>query len=673
MLIKSLRLKNFRQFEDITLAFSTDPEKNVTVLVGGNTFGKTTLIRAFLWCLYKQNDFKDKNLLGNDIAKCMAPTQRKIVSVAISLEHGGFDFTIETHQEYAVDGSGKPFPSNQPITSVSKKDPKTGITTPLSNDNAAIEIERILPLALQPYFFFDGETNPIEDIGKRRNLEGAITQIMGLDKKEDLEGYFDSHRSDSVCSKFEVRRISTDDAESVALRAELERCQNDLQKVTEEANGKRANVDLLEDELRKKEAKIDLFKSVESQQNDLKNKFRILDQERSSREENFAALIEAINAGQCALGDFFGSVAYAKADIERSYSSTQANERSLSHIEVKAIDEIEGKGVCICGRHFRKGDDAWANLEAQKDFISPNDFGMNLKTLCGTMDQETISSRIFYKNVIRYSSTTVKAISDIEDVKSQIDQIEKDIEGKPDVGKLQAEARQIRNDIDTNKSAADYDEKERIPALNGQIDSLGNKIKKLSQDCEANQKIDYYLSYCKRIHDMLAISLASQRQEVRIALQKKVNEIFHSIFGPARNITIDPNFSVSSLVSDGSLSLDESNGLEAMKNFSFVGGLIYLAKNADKIGNGSDDLGLGEEGEIYPLVMDAPFSKCDGEPITKICSTLPSMCNQIIIIIMEKDYNAAKQALGGRTGKIYRIKKLSETSSEIKEDTADVR
>ena len=44
MLIKSLKLKNFRQFKgDININFSYDSQKNVTIILGDNTYGKTTL------------------------------------------------------------------------------------------------------------------------------------------------------------------------------------------------------------------------------------------------------------------------------------------------------------------------------------------------------------------------------------------------------------------------------------------------------------------------------------------------------------------------------------------------------------------------------------------------------------------------------------------------------
>ena len=53
MKIRIMNLENFRQFKGQQhLDFSTDAQKNVTVIMGENGAGKTTLEQAFLWCLY---------------------------------------------------------------------------------------------------------------------------------------------------------------------------------------------------------------------------------------------------------------------------------------------------------------------------------------------------------------------------------------------------------------------------------------------------------------------------------------------------------------------------------------------------------------------------------------------------------------------------------------------
>lgn len=75
MKIKSIKLHNFMRYKgDNELFFSTDNEKNVTVVLGDNTFGKTTLAQAFRWGLYetlndtRYNKKKEVVLLNNEAA-----------------------------------------------------------------------------------------------------------------------------------------------------------------------------------------------------------------------------------------------------------------------------------------------------------------------------------------------------------------------------------------------------------------------------------------------------------------------------------------------------------------------------------------------------------------------------------------------------------------------------
>ena len=48
MKFQSISIRNFRLFPELDLDFSTDPEKNVTILIGDNGSGKTTLAQAFI-------------------------------------------------------------------------------------------------------------------------------------------------------------------------------------------------------------------------------------------------------------------------------------------------------------------------------------------------------------------------------------------------------------------------------------------------------------------------------------------------------------------------------------------------------------------------------------------------------------------------------------------------
>ncbi|MGN8891026.1 AAA family ATPase [Dysosmobacter sp. HCP28S3_G4] len=131
MLIKSITLHNFRQFKGKQkLEFSSDSDKNVTVLLGDNTFGKTTILQSFNWCLYGVADFpKDSNpefLLNLEVANELAGVQQKCeVYVELILEHKGMEYIILRKQPYIDRGYGN-WTALQSQLSVSYKE--SGIT-----------------------------------------------------------------------------------------------------------------------------------------------------------------------------------------------------------------------------------------------------------------------------------------------------------------------------------------------------------------------------------------------------------------------------------------------------------------------------------------------------------------------------------------------------------------
>ena len=78
MLIKSLKMKDFRQFKGTTaVEFSCNPNQNVTIILGDNTYGKTTLLQAFNWCFYETVRFLYKGIIINHNKKPSQPTLKR--------------------------------------------------------------------------------------------------------------------------------------------------------------------------------------------------------------------------------------------------------------------------------------------------------------------------------------------------------------------------------------------------------------------------------------------------------------------------------------------------------------------------------------------------------------------------------------------------------------------
>lgn len=77
MIIKKMKLQNFRQYIDDEIKFAVDEDKNVTVIMGDNGTGKTTLAQAFQWALYGKTNFQIHELLNRTVREKMGTGEKK--------------------------------------------------------------------------------------------------------------------------------------------------------------------------------------------------------------------------------------------------------------------------------------------------------------------------------------------------------------------------------------------------------------------------------------------------------------------------------------------------------------------------------------------------------------------------------------------------------------------
>jgi len=233
MQIRSIQLSNFRRYKGTQppILFSTDPEKNVTVILGSNTSGKTTIVQAFLWCLYGDNktSFKTKEVINTDAELDLMPGKYCDVFVEIVLVHEDTEFIIRRSQRFSLNNSNK-LKADESSLKIKYKE-----TSGNQGDVSAIEredtIKKILPKALSDYFFFDGER--ITDINNRGDVVAAVRGLMGLDVIGEARNRLDPKRSGSITSKLKSELDLGTDAKSAGLKKKLQEKQDELMQLTE--------------------------------------------------------------------------------------------------------------------------------------------------------------------------------------------------------------------------------------------------------------------------------------------------------------------------------------------------------------------------------------------------------------------------------------------------------
>lgn len=677
MKIKSIELKNFRQFGEQRIDFSGSEDKKVTIIHGKTHIGKTTLVKAFLWCLYKDDDsFKtDPILVNKDIEDGYVPANKTIVvSVAIDLEHNGFGYSIKTEQTFQYyknengDGAFSPI-MKDPNRYMMKMTPD-GDPEPVPPENVDKEIEDILPRNLKNYFFYDGENNKIDDVAEKSSLQDAVRNIMNLNIREELIRYFAPNSSGRVYDRFESLKQSTDQEQSDSYQSEIDRLTKENENQVSNNDGLKKDIETLRSEAKTLEEQIEANADAEKLQKQYLDEVRELDETKVFRDGCFEKLIESFDSAggtRSGLAGLFQSLAYKDSNLLTEFADIKTNSRAYEHQSEDSVDEIIKKGECICGAKVIEGNEFYKHLIAAKDYLFPRDFSASLNAFNKVLVEEKDASDASASNIERFAIDLKKSVKRIDELSDSIAGISKTLQGfHGDVGAWKKEAHEKRETADTEAARVSYSESTIIPGNESKISDLKSKKEKLSAASEKNNKLDQYLAYVNAVEDIATKRLESKKTGIAQALEKQVNDLFHAIVGSSKTeLRLNPkNYNVEPYQSGKKITL--STGQKTMKNLAFVGGLIYLAKNKDKIGGDNDELDAPDD---YPLVMDAPFSNLSKDDIHRACTELPKYCSQLIITLLDKDFDLSIGTLKPYINKSYSLTTDdTSTNSAFEED-----
>lgn len=657
MIINKLELFNFRQYVGHqSVVFSTDKEKNVTVLIGINTSGKTTIVRAFEWCLYGKNGFDDPVLLNSDVRSNMNTGERQDTWVSVTFTHDGKVYTLKRSFTYTCVDRKK---TNDAIEIVLKKPEEQlfleylqhdGQTkTPINRENITESMDRVLPKDLSDYFFFGGER--ISGIANRTDLSKAVRGLMRLDILENARDHLSK-----VLKSFQASIDTSGDAGAQKAKDAKDTYTQQLAVYTEDRDNAQKQMEYWGSEEKKHAADlarsdIEAVKRAKAERDRLD---KTLKAEKQRLENAVQALVDAFNTRPFS---FFGMPAI-KQSLELLESVKETTE-CVPGMDQDAIDYLLTRKVCICGTHLLPGSLSYEKIIEERRKLPPEAIGavvMNYKNkadgyLAGTERfLTTVEQR--YKDI----RTIQRTIGELEDAWSaQSDLILDDTDASTIEAKRKYASTKYKEALSDFQQATT-----NIGRCNENIKNCEATIEKYAKSSTKNQKIARLIAYSEAVYDWLNNTYREKESKVREELQNRVNDNFSRMYHGERSITIDEKYRVR--YSD--VKTEESDGLKAVKSFAFIASLVSMAK--DKI---LDDQEM-QLGQVYPIVMDAPFSNVDEIHINNICQILPSTANQVIMAVMKKDWDYAATNLGQFVGMSYSISKDTDAEgNEIETST----
>ncbi len=649
MIIKKLEMYNFRQYiGPQEVEFSTDPHKNVTVLIGVNTSGKTTIVRAFEWCLYGKNGFDDKVLLNSEVRSNMNVGDIQQAWVAVTFIHDSKTYTIKRIHQYTCTErkDSNVFFSKKPEEKLTleylQNDGQTKIAIDYSNIKESMD--RVLPSDLSDYFFFGGER--ISSIANRTDLTSAVRGLMRLDVLENSRDHLSK-----VLKGFESKIDTTGDANAQKARDALETAQIKLKDYEDEKDN--ADKQMQYWQQKENEYNAELSKSnieqVKAAKANRDNIERAIASEKKNLANSIRAMVDAFNNRTYA---FFGMPAI-KDSLELLEYVKDCTE-SVPSMEQDSIDYLIKRGICICGTQLSPGSIPYTKVMEERKKLPPENIGSVVKNYKNKAEGYLSGSESFVE-------TLEEKYKQIRGIRRTLGQLQDDYEAQADLILDDTDAKAIeikRRDAHSKfiESKNDFEQATKnVGSCNETIKNCKAAIEKYASSSKKNEKIARVIAYSKAVYDWLNDTYVQKEITVRTELEKRVNHNFSRMYHGERSIVIDDKYRVR--YSD--VKTEESDGLKAVKSFAFIASLVSMAK--DKVLD-EQDIHLGQE---YPIVMDAPFSNVDEIHINNICEILPLIANQVIMAVMKKDWDYATVNLSKYVGMSYQIQK--DTDAEGRE------
>lgn len=656
MIIKKISLYNFRQFKDLqTIDFSNDPENNITLILGNNTSGKTTLLQAFLWCFYGKANFKSKDALINaHVAQLiLASNEPDEVRVSIELEHQNIEYYITRTLRYSKRGDIVKADSSSTITMKYKA--PDGQIEDIHSNYVKAKISEILPEDLSIYFLYD--TERFGNITSRADVTKSVKGILGLTVLENIIDHLGTKtRSNTVLNQFYTSLDKKYDEKA-------EEAFNQFKKAEEEKAIVQERLEQMEKEQKKYEKMInekqDILRNLEETkvlQQKKDNAKEILEYQKQELEQAMKNFNKSFNNSPFM---FIGQNLFEK--VINELKDAQLDTKSIRDMNANALEDIIARKRCICGTEVHEGNEAYKNLIEQMRYLPPQSIGTLIKIFKDKAETFQKSGEGYFTAIDSAYKHIVKINSEIGKLEDEIEYLNNELLKKDSIEKHQEQLQYLEKKLDDIKNTI-YLTNQKIGELNRVVQINKDIYDNSIQVSDKNNEIIAYMSYTEAVLEWVKDRQNKRESEIKSQLEQKVNEYFSKMYHGKRIVRIDEKFRVNLITTDLSeeIHTDESQGLETVKNFAFISGLVDLAKQ--KLQDSYE-----KDAEEYPLILDAPFSNADQQHVQNISEVLPNVANQLVLIVMAKDWNHAKLSLSNKVGKQYYLDKKSEIYTIIRE------
>lgn len=628
MIISSLRLVNFRQYlGDNELTFSTDPEKNLTIVTGDNGTGKTGIFIALNWCLYGVLDRDSGGLLSKGLSE-------------EARAEGGF---IEVQFRH----DATQYVARRAIEAVGPSQEKSGLLSlrRLAGSNAKLvpnpvqQMNEILPEDARRYFFFDGERiNDLTKAGHEAQVRDAMHSVLKLKILERTIAHLGVVEKEYAA---EIRQSGALDNETKGLLAEIEGVRVRIEELVSQRNQAQEELDKCEEQIA---AINEAFLSIEAVSRLVAEEAQI-DAKLAALDARSGSLTAAMRDLVARSGPGFASpaieIANAILDDKRKRGEVPSNVRH------QLIDDLLKAGNCICDRPLDAG--------ARQALAS------RLKGAASEEMEDMVIQAAGHIGALRGLSSDIPTqiadqLGGFEDMRSDMDDLQRkrdairrgmsvDLKGKAPQEIIQQvqDLSKNRQHLETRRGDLKYDlgkHSQLIAHFESEEGQLRQELQRSASMASAASRGARRYEIAVQARQAAETLLNTFFEDMRGRIEKTTDEVFKSLLRKKKQFTqvkIHDDCRIDVIDRFGTSALQQlSEGEGQVLSLSFI---VAMARVT---------------GEEAPLVIDNPFGRLGKTVLGNIAREIPDIAGQMILLVLDSGLDPkARELMEHRIGYEY--------------------
>ena len=623
---------------------------------------------------------RDIVLLNHDVIALMSGYSRQNVWVEIVIEDGTTQWRFRREATFK-----RKYPDTNSLDIVQDGETlltmvivENGVTGDIINNNGKNSgsnhkagcvqdtINNMLPPQLANYFFFDGERWSDTKAAKNEVRE-SINTILGVTGLLELKKHLKDGQGMTVLKTLRGR-LQGSGEEYEKVKNEIERLEVDIDKYAEQIDAADKALQLALEDRDRFEQLLSDNKKVEEDQKAYKRLESQIQEYQKYAEQNYADIVKLFSGSARLIAAGF------LPDIGALLSGIDLEGKDIPGVTTDTVDYLIEHGKCLCGELLTEGSPAYNNMLNLRRVIPPEMIGGAAGKFQDLLIGWESDSQDLLPSLLQKAKDFEATKDNLADREYDRDALARKMDKKSNVAAIRNQYEQAKRNCRTYESEKS-DANAKMSYAKKRRDEQYEVLDTIAKQNEANKAVQRAIDYTEEVYAMTDRQAKRKQAGIFEELNSIISENFEKMFNDGEKYAkLEDDYQVHVYYRDvgGRSGHEETNLSEGERtaiNFVYIVSILELARRRSKADaeGGEEDLDTSTGIINLPLVLDAPFSKLSNENTNLIAKKLPEFAEQVIIFMLDKDWESSgldEYTLPGYCCRISKDEKSNSSSFE---------